>query len=235
MMFNCRMVNFCLIIIGDSDLRVENELNKVFIKKPLILHIPFIISGDQPEWLEWTMKDGKTLAGIGQGAAGCLIAHRRAWALLQSQGFKYAMVLESDAELTRYGRKYLEKFILKLGERDENIIHLGSHEKNLLVAKFENISRWSLRNILLEIYEKYLLKFSIPVLAARKFPFSTHAYVINSETASELLEIPPNFLAPVDVLLNAFSQVRSNKIATVRTPLLVQKLHSESLTRKFGR
>jgi GR25 family glycosyltransferase involved in LPS biosynthesis len=181
------------------------------------------------------MKDGRTLAGIGQGAAGCLIAHRRAWALLKSQGFEYAIVLESDAVLTTYGRKYLEKFILKLDERDENIIHLGSHEKNLLVAKFENIARWSLRNILLEIYEKYLLKFSSPVLAARKFPFSTHAYVINFETASELLEIPPNFLAPVDVLLNAFSQVRSNKIATVRTPLLVQKLNSESLTRKFGR
>jgi len=205
------------------------------MKKPLILHIPFIISGDQPEWHEWTMKDERTLGGIGKGAAGCLIAHRRAWALLKSQGFKYAIVLESDAVLTTYGRKYLEKFILKLDERDENIIHLGSHEKNLLVPKFENISRWSFRNILLEIYEKYLLKFSSPVLVARKFPFSTHAYVINFKTASELLEISPNFLAPVDVLLNAFSQVRSNKIATVRTPLLVQKLHSESLTRKFGR
>ena len=229
------MDNFCLILIGDGDLRVENQLNEAFARKPLVFHIPFVDSREQPEWLEWNKTNTRVLGGIGQGAAGCLIAHRRAWELLKNQGIKNAIVLESDAELTRYGKKHLKNFILGLRDGEENIIHLGSHEKNLLVPKFANFLRWSWRSISREVYERGFLKLSIPILVARKFPFSTHAYVINLSTACDLLETELNFLTPVDVLLNAYSQVKANRIATVRTPLVVQKMNSESLTRKFGR
>jgi len=225
----------CIILIGDKNFRLAQELKVLFKTKPVYFHIPFINSNEQPEWIEWTKKNSRQLGGIGPGAAGCLIGHRRAWEILEARDFDFAVVLEADAVVTSYGKKHLEEFVLNFKESGKNIIHLGSHEDNLLLPKFKNIVRWSLRNILKEIYERVILKFSKPITVARRFPFSTHAYLINRSAASELSKVPLNFLSPVDVLLNSYSQVTLNKIATVRTPLLVQQSNNESLTRKIGR
>ena len=229
------MEKFCLILIGDSSRKVESDVLKVFNKQPLARHISFISAVEQPEWAEWMKAKQRSMAGIGEGAAGCLIAHRRAWALLLAEGFEHALILESDARLTKYGKKHLENFISSLTGDGMNIVHCGTHERNLLTPRLGNCLRWSLRNVTREFLDRCILKFISPVLVVRKFPFSTHAYFINLKTARELLEIPPNFLAPIDVLLNAYSQVRANRVAAVRTPLFVQSLNSESLTRKFGR
>ena len=229
------MEKYCLIFIGDDDCTVEKVFLDIFTSPPLLKHVPFITSGKEGEWRRWESEGNKALSGIGEGAAGCLIAHRRAWEFLQSTNFEYALILESDAKLTRHGNKYLGNFLAKLSSLNFNLIHLGTHEKNKLIPNWKNIFSWSVKNIIQEIYERICLNYSVPVLATRKFPFSTHAYVITHKAACELLELTPDFHIPIDVMLNAYSQVKANRIATVRKPLVVQDEASESATKKFGR
>jgi len=200
-----------------------------------LIEIPFTYAEKNAEWVNWNFRQPKPFEGIGLGAAGCLLAHRAAWEKLSKSNFEVALILESDAELTRYGTRKLSTVANQFNILQWNILHLGTHVKIHNIFSVRNFLSLSPRIIVKEIWERIYLSLKNPKFAESQFPFSTHAYLIKKEAATFLSEKEIDFMAPVDVALNSYSQVKKNKISCCRTPLVIQGSDLPSQTKRLGR
>jgi len=214
--------NLCVAIIGDPPAHILESLSDAGIMAKQIHSIPFVEASSRSEWLSWLKIQKTNDFGIGRGSGGCLIAHRDAWSTFNTCGHQFLMVLEDDVIFTKYGKKHFAETLASFFNSDLSLLHLGDHTKYDLYKFVRLISGLNLRELLKIIYERFLLKLFKPRFAANQFPFSGHAYILRNELAKVLVQHSENFLYPIDVHLNAVSQVSKNKVAKVRTPILIQ-------------
>lgn len=227
--------NFCIINIGFENDQLNEKIFKILQQKVDNLDVPFVFAEKSIEWINWIDRKNSTFGGIGSGAAGCLLAHRQAWLKLIHSHYDYALVLESDAKITKFGEKYLD-YVLKTYENSiYSIMHLGNHITFSQVFSFDNLLNLSPRGITKEIWERVYLRYKPPKFANNQFPFSTHAYLIKKQAAEFLSNFEINFMAAIDVTLNSYSQTTRNNISRCRTPLFTQNVEQLSLTRMLGR
>ena len=227
--------SLCVITIGNVSESLILEITSMFQDEVEFIEIPFTYAETHPEWIKWNGREQKNFGGIGAGAAGCLLGHRAAWEKLVNSGFQYALILESDAEITKFGLRNLDTVIDDFKNSDWNILHLGTHEKIGRILSVKNILNLSIRAIAKEIVERVYLLSRRPRYAPRQFPFSTHAYLIKKEAAEFISGTEIDFMVPIDVILNSYSQVAKNKVLRCRTPLITQQSDSPSETRRLGR
>lgn len=227
--------SLCVITIGPVSGSLIQEINSIFKDGVELIEIPFTYAETHPEWIRWNNREQKTFGGIGAGAAGCLLGHHAAWFKLSDSKFQYAVIVESDAKLTRFGLRNLGAVIDDFKNHDWNLLHLGTHEKLSQIFSLNNVSRLSIRVVVKELVERLFLLSIRPKYAPRQFPFSTHAYVIKREAAEFLNSEKFDFMVPIDVLLNSYSQVAKNRVLRCRTPLITQRSDSPSETRRLGR
>jgi GR25 family glycosyltransferase involved in LPS biosynthesis len=227
--------SLCVITIGNVSESLILEITSLFQNEVGLIEIPFTYAETHPDWIKWNGREQKNFGGIGAGAAGCLLGHRAAWEKLINSEFQYALIIESDAEITNFGLRNLGTVIDDFKNSDWNILHLGTHEKIGRILSVKNILNLSIRVIGKEIVEKVYLQLRRPRYAPRQFPFSTHAYLIKKEVAEFINGTEINFMVPIDVILNSYSQVAKNKVLRCRTPLITQQSDSPSDTRRLGR
>lgn len=229
------MEKLCIIIIGGEAKATVSRIADSLSIETEVIEIPFILAETNEEWLSWEKRKEKIFSGIGAGAAGCLIGHHLAWKQLSESDCNSAIILESDAILTRYGQQNLKSVTEKFNTLDWNILHLGTHIKIANVFSIKNFLSISPRVFAKEIWERIYLKSKSPRFAEMQFPFSTHGYLIKKEAAAFLLNQKMSFIAPVDVILNSYSHVRGNRILRCRTPLIIQNSELPSQINRFGR
>ena len=203
---------------------------------PNVIHkpIPFIDAQTEKVWQAHIRNNG-SLAGIRVGAAGCLIAHRKAWQLLTESKHEYALILESDAILAFRGERNLPLAVRYFKAHKLNILHLGNQEdKDIYNIK----NRWkyiTLRRVIFQLYFASLGKFTPLSVVKNKFYYSTHGYLISQVFANELLKNSVNFLLPIDELLSGISSTKNNRVASVRSTILIQNKKIISLVSRLGR
>ena len=214
---------------------IIDALSEAGITADQLHSIPFVEASTRSEWLKWQkVLDTKEL-GIGRGSAGCLLAHRDAWLTFTSCKHEYLLVLEDDVIFTKYGKRYFAESLRWSVSSGLSLIHLGDHVKFDLGKLTQLLAQLNFREFVKVAYERFFLKFLSPRFVENQFPFSGHAYVLETEFARVLSQNSENFLYPVDVHLNAISQVSKNKVAKIRTPILVQAEKRESQIKQRGR
>ena len=218
---------FGIISIGT----ITNVQSLEFLKSiSEISEIPFVKAGNLESWVPKRERE----FGIGDGAGGCLIGHNLAWRQV-SKSLSCALVVEDDIVLTRYGYKYLKNVIDYFVCSDLQVLHIGTHERfNYKLCK-ALLLKLAIGKFISLFYYQLVLKYFSPRFLRATFPYSTHAYLIKNQMSQILTNIETGSLIPVDVLLNAASQVKQNKFASTATPLAVQDFGLESRVAKFGR
>lgn len=229
------VASVCLITIGPVGGSLIQEMNSLFQDRVELIEIPFTYAETHPEWTRWNDRGQKAFGGIGAGAAGCLLGHRAAWMNLSNSKFQYAVIVESDAKFTKFGLRNLGAVTDDFKNRDWNLLHLGTHEKLSQIFSLRNVLRLSIRVVVKELVERVFLLSFRPKYAPRQFPFSTHAYLIKKDAAEFLINGKLDFMVPIDVVLNSYSQVAKNKVWRCRTPLIIQQSGLPSETRRLGR
>ncbi len=227
--------NLCVAIIGETPAHIIEVLSDVGITAEQIHSIPFVEASSRSEWLKWQGILTSSDFGVGRGSAGCLLAHRDSWHTWKSCQHDSLLILEDDVIFTKYGRKHFAEALEIFLKSDLSLLHLGDHTKYNPGELIRLIAGLNLREFLKAIYERFFLKFSKPKLATNQFPFSGHAYLLRTNLAKVLTQNPESFLYPVDVHLNAVSQVSKNSVARVRTPILIQANERISLIKERGR
>lgn len=219
--------DFGIISLGT----VKNIESLEFLKSiSKISEIPFVRAGDIESWVPKRVRE----FGIGDGAGGCLIGHHLAWRHI-SKSLSCALVVEDDILFTKYGHKYLRNVIDYFVSSDLQVLHLGTHEKfNYKLCK-TLLLRLAVGKLISLFYYHLVLRNFSPRFLRGTFPYSTHAYLIKSPMARILTKVNTQSLIPVDVLLNAASQVKQNKFASTATPLAVQDSVFESRVAIYGR
>ena len=232
---NSSLNQLCVAILGEMPTGIIDPLSEAGITADQIHSVPFVEASTRSEWLNWQTVLGTKELGIGRGSAGCLLAHRDAWLTFNSCNHEYLLVLEDDVILTKYGKRHFAKSLSWSVRSDLSLIHLGDHVKFNAGKLAGLLTQLNLREFIKITYERFFLKFLSPRFVENQFPFSGHAYVLKTEFARVLIQNSENFLYPVDVHLNAISQVSKNKVAKVRTPILVQAEKRESQIKQRGR
>lgn len=214
--------SICAAIIGVPNPIIIDFLMACEIPASNIHIIKFVEASSRDEWNKWINSKQSTKIGIGLGSGGCLLAHRDAWLTLRSCSHDILLVLEDDAIFTPFGKKHFKYFLNQIKKSNYLLVHLGSHIKYSLDSILRMFFKLNIRELVRVFLEYFLLKAFKPKLSDNRFPFSGHAYFLNSYLANILLDTPENFLYPVDVHLNSISQVSANRVASVRTPMMVQ-------------
>jgi GR25 family glycosyltransferase involved in LPS biosynthesis len=225
----------CVAILGEMPAGIIEDLSDAGITTDQVHSIPFVEASTRSEWLNWQRVLGTKELGIGRGSAGCLLAHRDAWLTFNSCNHEYLLVLEDDVILTKYGKRHFAESLGWSVKSGLSLIHLGDHVKFSPGKLARLLAQLNLREFAKITYERFFLKFLSPRFVENQFPFSGHAYVLKTEFARVISQYSENFLYPVDVHLNAISQVSKNKAAKVRTPILVQAEKRESQIKQRGR
>ena len=233
--FNPSLKNLCVAIIGETPNHIIEELERVGITSEQIHSIPFVEASTRSEWINWQELIASDDVGIGRGSAGCLLAHRDSWNTWKNCQHDSLLILEDDVIFTNYGKKYFAELLSEFLKSDLSLIHLGDHLKYSPAILVKLISGLNFREFLKIFYERFFLKFSRPRIVANQFPFSGHAYMLRTNLAKVLTQSPEGFLYPVDVHLNAISQVSKNNVARVRTPILIQSNKRISHIKARGR
>lgn len=197
--------------------------------------VPFVVASDTPQWEKWNATKIGVELGVGLGASGCLIAHQNSWRMANRAKYPAILVLEDDSKITNFGKSNLRSVIYEFIDSNKNLLHLGSHEKNLITRPIHTLFQYGIRRYCKELLERFLLLPFPPKYANRQFPFSTHAYLMRPDFAAILLNLDFGFLTPVDVILNGMSQAKQNRIGRVRTPLFVQDRRIKSRVEMNGR
>ena len=227
--------NLCVAIIGETPPHILAVLSAAGVETSQIHSIPFVEASTRSEWQSWKKSLDSSDFGIGSGSGGCLLAHHDAWRTWENCQHEFLLVLEDDVIFTRYGGQYFESVLDQLVSSDLSLLHLGDHTKYDLRILTKMFFALNVREIFKFIYERLLLKFFSPRFASKQFPYSGHAYILRTDLAKILTQESENFLYPVDVHLNAISQVAKNKVAKVRTPILIQANERLSHIKQRGR
>lgn len=197
---------------------------------------PFVEAKLSPNWIDWKKRNGSV--GVGEGSAGCWIGHWRIWKQISESSFpcNSFLVLEDDAQVTSLGQRDFLQILRDFENMNFNMLHLGNHQvsfkqtTNKILSTFPFISQPLLSfdgvlNLISRRQEYYPLK----------FPHSTHAYLINRQFAEALSRLDVSFLFPVDVMLNAASQVTNNQIYASNKRYFIQNSKLPSRVKRLGR
>lgn len=167
---------------------------------PNTVAVPPVIAGETEEWQRLRTHETTT---IGAGAAGCFLAHRSIWIRSASvdariEGASIMLVLERDARLTRYGRRWLAPVIKWFGSSGVDILNLGSFGPELAWINSRSPSAVAASWIRVVRYQsrKALRPVTLP-----SFGHRTHAYLIKRSFAMRLAQTSYDFGLPVDAWL----------------------------------
>lgn len=225
----------CVAIIGNPNSSIATTVKSSTFFFENVHYIPFVEAKFRVEWTEWLERSKSSQVGIGSGSAGCLLAHRDSWKTFQNCDHQTLLVLEDDAIFTKYGLRYFSSICNYFHKSDLLLLHLGDHENFSFKKLISLVKGFDTRKLLKLVYEKVYLKAFRPQIARNRFPYSGHAYLIDSELAKLMFSNPPNFMYPIDVHLNSVSQVQKNRVAEVRTPILIQGNNRVSFIKQRGR
>ena len=199
------------------------------------MQVDFVDASNRTEWLEWDSSSFSSGLGVGKGAAGCWLAHKQAWAFANASEFENILILEDDARITKYGERYLQQTVELFMNSDLTMLHLGDHERAIFLQPIRMLFAGNMRLVVKHILERVVFYPHKPRIALARFPYSAHAYLLKRAVLPILIKDAPQLIFPVDVFLNAISQVQKNRAGSVRTPLIIQGRDRESLIDKLGR
>jgi len=228
-------MSLLVIVLGPLSEELRLNLEQTLGSEFSLFQVEFVDASNRPEWLEWSSESDSKILGVGKGAAGCWLAHRQAWIEARESRCENVLILEDDARITKYGKRHLDQVIDEFNDSGYSILHLGDHERSIFFTPKLLIKSGNLRKIAKHFLERFVLYPLKPRIARNRFPYSAHAYLLNQSIIPVLIKNAPTFIFPVDVYLNAISQVPNNRVASVRTPLIVQANKRASLIDKFGR
>ena len=149
---------------------------------------------------------------IGPGAIGCFLAHQEAWrlvALSSEVGGSAALVLERDAVLTTYGRRWFGQALAAFKARAMNILNLGYLEPRLKLSLRTATMDQSLAILR---STRQLHRKARPPKFEQMFGNRTHAYFVNAQYAEWLSCQSPDFTMPVDNWLSALGNDPRHRI-----------------------
>jgi len=228
-------MSLLVIVLGPLSEALKRNLESALTSEFLLTHVSFVDASNRSEWLEWSSDLESTQLGVGKGAAGCWLAHRQAWIEAKDSKYDNVLILEDDAKVTKYGLRHLSLVVEHFKQSEYSILHLGDHERSIFLTPRLLINSGNLRKVAKHFFERVIFYPFKPRIARNRFPYSAHAYLLDRSIIPVLIKNAPMFIFPVDVYLNAISQVPNNRVASVRTPLIVQANNRDSLIDKFGR
>lgn len=211
-----------VITLGSRPTKTINEMQANLEKEIIVSHIPFVEADKDDDYLRFQERRNSVMHQISIGAAGCFLAHRKAWRIASESRDSFALVLEDDAILTAFGKRELGNLLRGLPQFNLNLLHLGHPLKSPFLPTPRRLRQLSIDIALKTIYESVLLKFTQPRVAKHQFPPSAHAYLISKSFALGLYSNPLCFTMPVDIAISALAQVKQHEIGRVRTPLFIQ-------------
>jgi GR25 family glycosyltransferase involved in LPS biosynthesis len=159
---------------------------------------------------------------IGKGAAGCLLAHIDVWSEWGSESgleSDVALVLESDAAITKYGKTWIRHVLGEMSRHEIRLLQVGANRTENLSAVLRGDR--SVTNGITRIQdfaETRFLTMHRPRLS-NSFGWGTHAYLLRRDCAQWLSQQDWGFLLPVDLWLRSLSLTPQNRIARVRQQL----------------
>ena len=211
-----------LVYLGTRPTKSINDMQANLEKELVISHVPFVEADKDDDYLQFQARRNSAMHQISIGAAGCLLAHRKAWRIASESREPFVLVLEDDAILTAYGKRKLGDLLQRFPQYDLNLLHLGHPLKSPFLPTPRRLRQLSVDVAIKTLYESVLLKFTQPKVAKNQFPPSAHAYLISKSFATGLYSNPLCFTIPVDIAFSALAQVKQHKVGRVRTPLFLQ-------------
>jgi GR25 family glycosyltransferase involved in LPS biosynthesis len=160
---------------------------------------------------------------IGAGAAGCLLAHRDVWSNWSNcaEGENdFALVLEDDSQMTRYGELWLDKVIAYARVNTLDTIQLGTFRGHGKMMLTKPVSIGGVVHDLKNVTESRLMNFRSPTYS-KSFGWGTYAYLISKRMARWASTLPMNFEMPIDSWFKALAEVPSQRISRTRQDLWV--------------
>ena len=150
-------------------------------------HVAAVRADQDPRWLSRRVSD--PAKEIGVGAAGCLLAHRavwRTWAALSVPSSEIALVLESDAVLTDYGRKWFRVVVETMRDDRLGVVQVGANRpENWRALTSGGGSVVNRSSLVRDLAETRLLRHRPPMLSP-SFGWGTHAYLISRSASAWL-------------------------------------------------
>lgn len=175
--------------------------DELYIKN--VFHVPAVRADEHPDWI--ASRASSDAFAIGKGAAGCLLAHRDAWKMISgSVRDNYALILESDAIPTDYGRRYTARTLQAATRLGANILQVGSNRSEAKGhGKGSRVG--SLAHDVVQLAETKILALRSPRFHQR-FAAGSHSYLVSSEYCKWLKSWKPDFKIPVDQWLHALAR-----------------------------
>jgi hypothetical protein len=196
----------------DSSDHISRQLEGVVDCK--VRQIPAVVSSNHPRW-----RCSQSRSAIGAGAGGCLLAHLDALTYLAAESPEsgrdpVGLVLESDAELTSYGRRNLPRVLAYMDTVKLNFLQLGSNR-----TSFTNTAVPG-RHRALDRMETGVLN-HVPPLFTQALTSVAHAYAIRASFAQYILELDIGFQLPIDNWFRALALDPNHAMGRVRQDLFV--------------
>jgi hypothetical protein len=201
-----------------------SNLEAVFPQANIAVSEGVIVDGDPPS------RPRDRSVAIGWGAMGCWLAHRRAWKLAAklAQADQYVAILEEDAAMTAYGRRWFPSVLKKSQRLNINFMQLGSNRHSDPTSPVHGqLQRF--RNAV----EVTGLALTTP-LYTQALTSVAHASLIRVEFAKWLAAAEPDFMMPVDNWLRALALDPRLHMLRTRQDLFAQR-GGHSLIDKHGR
>lgn len=228
-------MSLLVIVLGPLSTSLKQSLEKSLIPGFALIEVNFVDASTRTEWMDWDSNPSSQGLGVGKGAAGCWLAHKEAWTTANEKEYENILILEDDARITKYGARYLQHVVEEFMNSELRMLHLGDHESAVFLHPMRMVVSGNFRTIVKHFLDRIILYPLKPRLAFNRFPYSAHGYLLKKSMLPILIKNSPLFIFPVDVFLNSISQVRKNKAAAIRTPMIVQGNERESLINRYGR
>jgi GR25 family glycosyltransferase involved in LPS biosynthesis len=174
--------------------------------------LPAVDATTDPRWLE--RDNPMDSFEIGRGAAGCLLAHQDAWKAISDlpRGI-YAIVLESDAVMTDFGRKHLDEVLERSGSLNANLVQLATGRGHLANGHRQSLGVQAAR--VKDVVEQRLMPFFPPQLV-QSYGMGTIAYALRPKYAQWLSKQRLGFGIPVDNWLRVWALDNRHEIFRCR-------------------
>ena len=207
-----------VLVIGFGSIHetLIRDLTEVNLQASAVTHVPAVDARNDPRWLTCAEK-----GRIGLGASGCLLAHRDAWATwlnLPHRG-DVGLVLEDDARITEFGKKWMNQCTRDFSEKNMELLQLGTVSQSDVRHAF---TTKSISNVLTAIngsVEESRLMAKMGPSYSSSCGWGTHAYLISASCAEMFLEWDFGFLMPIDCWFRALSSVPHRNFARTRQAL----------------
>jgi len=180
-----------------------------------IHHVPAVLAAADARWdPESTSND------LGPGGAGCLLAHLDAMSMIAESGHsaedRFALVLESDAVLTTFGRRWLPRLGQLRQTEGINFLQIGSSRTAMTRPSLRPFSM----DFLAGAVETTALRTWRP-LFTQALTSACHAYLIRPSFARKILQLGLGFQVPIDNWFRVLALDPRNKMLRTRQDLFV--------------